>query len=744
MNSLKQCGRDVLDRTAALFREGRVRYMGTFYSEPLGMCMDGMTTLESALLGTEITRRELGSPEGFFLQEIAYFPQAPWVMNRLGVQWTILRDWDGDIFFPYVLVGLDGSRCIGVPTIGSSDLDAIAPNDVPDNALFLLHNDLEIPGTIKKTDLFRERMEQAGIHTEWTFVADYLAEHGAKGEKCPGPSTNKDEDPACSPSYSRWIAKPIDIVSHEITLTAMERYRLASTLSITAVKNEHCVPRLKTHPRSYLTWDVESLNDYPGVEDTYLSGNNGIPPLDRIRHLLAWSTNSDARGWYPMLERTIERREGFAEAQMIAESCIRAMLENDVSSSSAGYWALNNFPFGAGLERFVADEPTDLKSTDETVSVASIRPVPGGFEHFVRINLPAYSVAAAALTRPDSTLLSERQHGSRVTAGGVTVEHVGSGTDVRITAGDRSAKLSIVPFKVYVERYDAALRSTRSEGAPRVSIINDELPTLIVDYQLDWHVHLSTEYVIDRGNVYATWRFYFTAPTLIDAEPSKELCEMDFKPGGLRARLVTGYAGDVFFDSLFGESKHPTREQSYFTALTHAYMQNQTGGFLLASRTGSQSFHSVPDTGDFGVCFGKSNTSGGRRKLSFHVGDDVLDVEAEQEWYKEPFFGEYTHTFVIRPFDGDAASAQIPVWGRALALGSRLMSSIGVVPDALHTLYELEPVNVVLSGVNHQDRTLVFNEVCGTPCSFTFRCGDVTHRGEIGAYGINEHTLRRL
>lgn len=216
---------------------------------------------------------------------------------------------------------------------------------------------------------------------------------------------------------------------------------------------------------------------------------------------------------------------------------------------------------------------------------------------------------------------------------------------------------------------------------------------------------------------------------------------MDFVPGGLRARLATGSTGKVFFDSPFGESEHPTRDQSYFIALTHAYLQNDTGGFLLASRTGSQSFHSAPDLGEFGVCFGKSTTSGGRRKLSFHVGDDVLDVQAEREWYKEPFFGEYSHTFVIRPFDGDASAAQIPVWGRALALGGRLMSSIGVDPGASHTLYELEPANVVLSGVNHQDHTLVFNEVCGSPTSFTFRCGGVTHSGEIGAYGIAEISL---
>ena len=56
------------------------------------MCMDGVSALDSAILGTEITARELGKPEGFYPQEVVYHPQLPYFINKLGLQWVLLND----------------------------------------------------------------------------------------------------------------------------------------------------------------------------------------------------------------------------------------------------------------------------------------------------------------------------------------------------------------------------------------------------------------------------------------------------------------------------------------------------------------------------------------------------------------------------------------------------------------------------------------------------------------------------
>jgi len=47
-HSLKICAPEIIERVRKLHEKNQVRYMGTFYSEPVSMCMDGMSMLESA------------------------------------------------------------------------------------------------------------------------------------------------------------------------------------------------------------------------------------------------------------------------------------------------------------------------------------------------------------------------------------------------------------------------------------------------------------------------------------------------------------------------------------------------------------------------------------------------------------------------------------------------------------------------------------------------------------------------
>lgn len=298
--SLKQCAPDVLDLSRDLATAGRLRYMGTFFSEPLAQCMDGMSALESAQLGCETARRELGSElEGFFLQEIAYTPQIPYIINRVGVGWHIIKDWEGEMA-PYTIEGLDGSRCVAVPIIDGADLRRVAENPdlIPDNALLTFHCDMEIPAAIQRAhQLSIDLAEKHGRETHWCFVNDYLREMGAPTVKRPTPCTNKREGSTESPSYSRWISDPLDIRVHEATMAAFEARRTAAlvlgwsqpqALSVWPTDQE----------RPYPTRDVETLHDYPELGSGLGSSSAAI---NRVRMLLAWGTNSDARGWYPLL-----------------------------------------------------------------------------------------------------------------------------------------------------------------------------------------------------------------------------------------------------------------------------------------------------------------------------------------------------------------------------------------------------------------------------------------------------------
>jgi hypothetical protein len=207
--------------------------------------------------------------------------------------------------------------------------------------------------------------------------------------------------------------------------------------------------------------------------------------------------------------------------------------------------------------------------------------------------------------------------------------------------------------------------AARSIATGGVSVVGRAFPVLVIGRQIDWHVHFLQEYAIGGSTVFARWKFVFTAPCLVDAEKPQDLNEQDFAPGGIAALVETGIPSEVRYDVPFGTETHPNARESFITAVTHAFLSQPQGGVLVASKTGSQSFRVCGRKGEIAVVFGRSATSGGRRKLGFHVGSDVFDVKAEAEWYKEPFYGEYTHDFVIHPFSGDWREQCIPVKGRA-------------------------------------------------------------------------------
>ena len=68
--SLKQCAPDVIEMAQAIRAEGRLEFMGTFLSESIAQCQDGMSVIDAAELGCAIASAEVDAElEGFFLQE---------------------------------------------------------------------------------------------------------------------------------------------------------------------------------------------------------------------------------------------------------------------------------------------------------------------------------------------------------------------------------------------------------------------------------------------------------------------------------------------------------------------------------------------------------------------------------------------------------------------------------------------------------------------------------------------------
>lgn len=734
--SLKQCAPDVLDLARRLRDRGQVRFMGTFFSEPLVQCLDEMSMLDAAELGCAYARQELGGElEGFFLQEIAYAPNIPYMINRVGVGWTIFHDWEfGNDLHPCQLVGLDGSRCVGVPMVENARRLHLRehPEDVPQDALFTIHCDMEFPNAIHGLHQLEQHFRTTcGYDTRWCFISEYLETVGTATVKAVAPCTNKKEDPPESPSLSRWCSDHLSMALHERTLAAMEARRAAGILDPAGTAAMPFADQARPHS----AWDVESPSLYPELGPALAAT---AAPAERLRHLLAWGTNSDARGWFPLLERRHERTDTFAEAEWIASEQMRNVLAG--AETRSGVCLVHPGSAITWRDEIIASEPLAFLTPDGTDAVEQVRRQGANWEHHLRLYLPRYSLLSLE-KRHQPRPPVQFQPGDAVRSAGASLQFADGILDFTPSTGPR-LQIALPSFQICVKHLDTALRDPRPESPWRTSVLPGTHPRLVAERQLDYHIHFHAEYTLDGDQLFADWRFHFTAPTLVDSmDDETNWKRSDFTPGGLRAELSLGQPGDVQYDIPFGMVRHPNSAPSFVAPLTHALLQTATGGAALVSRSGSQSFAVAAADGKIAVCMGKSITSGGRRKLSFRIGDSITDFQHETEWYKEFFYGELRHRFVVLPYAGNWQTLALPTRCRALATGPRRLDSAALAPGQ-RTLAKLTPDHVHLVGIDSASRRIVLAELCGLPADYRLELDGNVYTGHLQPFGVAELNLQ--
>ncbi len=740
--SLKQCAPDVIELAQVIRAEGRLRFMGTFFSESIAQCQDGMSVLDAAELGCGIAAEELGAElEGFFLQEIAYTPQLPYVIHRLGVQWTIIRDWE-DSLKPFLAEGLDGSRCVAVPLLEHAQHQRIRKNPdlIPDNALLITHCDMEIPVAIKRLhELEIHLREECGFDTEWCFVSEYIEKIGVDMVKHPTPCTNKPEGTPASPSYSRWCSDHLSMQVHEATLSAMEARRTACLAAFGRDASALETPVIPA-ARPWTTWEVEAPWTYPELVDGFgATQGREASPFREMAVLIAWGSNSDGRGWYPLLERRFERLDSFREAELIAGALTRSAVASSVDSPSGPGLAVVNahgVP-AANWHVLRASEPLALLDEHGDDAVLLLRRDGAEWEHHVRLDVPPYSVCG--LRKARGRRAPARETPGHAVSNGLLTAEFADGVLHLSRPGQPRASLGLDAFRMHVKCLDAGLRAPQPEGEWRVTIVPGDFPRLIACRQIDYHLHFRAEYTLDGDRLFADWQFFFTYPTLVDSLDDFDAGgpKTDFTPGGLCALLDTGLPGAVWYDAPFGVVEHPNPEKSFVPPLTHAFLARANGGAALVSRSGSQSFKVHGARGRLGLCMGKSITSGGRRKLLHRSGDRIDDFGSDTEWYKEFFHGELRHRFVVHAFNGDWRDQALPNVCRALAQGPRVLDCTELRLKE-GCLAEITPANVRLAGTEPDTGRVVLCEMCGRETTYRVRLGDFECSGRIGPFGIVE------
>lgn len=668
LESLKQAASQVLEHARLIHKRGQLNFTGTFYSEPVNVNMDGETNFRCAWLGTRIVEDFLGErTDGFYLQERAYHPQLPWILNHAGVSWTPVIVGE-EAWRPFLLRGMDSSQSVCVPVTKGNILDAIRV--APDGALITVEEDYEIPQSFahKYDDVTAFCNAHPEVRVEWITVKEYLERFGA------GPLRYVDHAAKAgdmdSGTYSRWTADPLDIILQDATNQAMADLRAAKMLCALArtvygvrldVPFSEGGVELAHDP---LTWDIERADLYPDIEPKFLSRDGEVTLLSKAEHLLLWAVNSDAKGWYPLYEKRRERLNSLQNSSLICRTLIGRALGCIGEGIRAGgydrYWLAANLE---SARTAAADTPEGYAVYD----AASGHPV-----NPQACQLPSYGymlLGGRRLRNPAPVVAW--QDGNSISDGTLSLTVQQDGT-VRVNSGQCSFTLGFDPFQirplaeVTAGKGDDEWRDAVPYGPVRCRARTvDGRPQLCVESQPDWLVHLQQVYTLADGAVECELRYVFPHPALV-RRVGLNGHSTTFDPRGLDLVIQTDAIGKTVYDIPFGISEFSRDSTGHFCALSSLAVQYRHGGGLLVSpRTGEQAFTTDAPDGKVTVYLGASTTSGPIRRVGLDIVSKT-EVKHEKAWYSEPFHGEYVHKITLRPFSGTWQNAGVPAAIRAI------------------------------------------------------------------------------
>lgn len=664
--SLKQVAPYVIENAEKLHKRGQINYTGTFYSEPVNVSIDGETNLRCMRLGTEIIARELGSTDGFYLQERAYHAQLPWILNETNVTWVPVKTGD-DSFFPFKMSGMDGSTTICVPNITRGNFPGIL-EQAPPNSLLTIEGDYEIPqsfGVIfDRVNLYLE--DHPEIEVEWITVKEYIEKFGVKEERFVDHTALARH--INHGTYSRWTADPLDIIVQDYTNKAMNDFRAANMMNSLCRKLYDLnldLPYTESDVSMIydpLAWAIASTADYPEVEQTYLAREGIVTMLSKTEHLLVWAVNSDSRGWYPLYEKRRERINSLENCSLLSNDIINRGLESiaenlDVPGYDRTYILFNprpartevvSFRSGIAYSGYLGDG-TPLRSFCYAEGPEIITDV--------EVELPAYGYTVVALKEKQDEEKSGWGSGNEIRNDRISI--TADENTVAIDYEGRKLDLSLDDFKIRVlaeivrgDQSEYTWRDAEQYGPTRIAVNTDGLyPRLRIDRQIDWLVHMQQVFTLLPDRVYFTTDFDFPHPTLVRETGKANSSNLSiFQPGGLNLRITAGEAGRVYYNIPYGSSPHLMDSLSYFCSLHSGILEAESGaGYILTGGTGEQAYFTNPLEGVLGVYMGASTASGPVKDAGLEIVSDIR-VNHEESWYAEPFHGKYHHNFMLLPY----------------------------------------------------------------------------------------------
>ncbi len=651
---LKRHAPDVLDGIRDAVAARRAIVLGTYFSNPLNMCVDEHFNFWNAWLGVEIVRREIGEPSGFYAQENSYHPGMPSVVRKLGLTWMTVPSLAARQ--PFSARGLTGETITGVPTevVDAENLERLYA-EYPDDAIIVPIVDCEYHPNFEAFTAKIALMREAGRRIEWTSVPEYLA------RSAPGESLDILPCTSADTLYARWTTSPENVRLHELTMESIRLYHDAVALRDMIRVEYHediDVPyrdSVVTRERNVITAGIEDLSCLPDVAVEYLSESKEVSTLTHAFSLLLWATNSDARGWYPLVQKTLQRRDDFAHAAALCREVIDRglrLLKGRKGLSDTDSKVVYNPHRARGFELRLRGERAlvfegvargdalNLKSAEgvettariagsgNSVQVLTYRPAP---------DCDRFTWQAGSAIQNGSSELSLQDYSLHYTCGARTMTLFLS-LPAFVEVKNGTIELDVIKHFSY--------RPIFTETGRRLD------PCMRIGRKINESIYVTELYTLKGDRLECAWDLFFPRDVIL-GNLTWETAQIEAVVTGGFKRIHGNIPGGVY--------GYPFRS-GRITALTYAIGVADDGGAALVSLSGSQGFRLDGQRGELAVGLGASTLGPSSVPALMTVDPDLSNGSGIYQFEKfgyVTFHGTYRHRFVILPFTGGYAASGI-------------------------------------------------------------------------------------
>ncbi len=705
----------LLDEMQPLIDRGQIVMVGCQYAASHALCADEESDLLSGRVTREIMERECRTKvTTFFPQEMTYHPQQPLIMQQMGHSRLVVMppDWKG----PKRVIGVDGTQLAVYPlNLRTCRLGALEQyyDAHEDGSFVMAGGDFELLCNLDSVVKSIAELAARGKVIEWTTVDRFDAAVGLpEPTPAPNPCGQCLEDVFESPSFSRWVGDPEDMIWHGHAVDALEAVRAAGFANVAAARHKMAevdVPLAESYaalPDNVWDHHFEEVEEYPETEAKSLSRTGEPTLISRAWHLALIGLNSDASGWFPWTPRTRHRNLCLRSARLLAQEVterfaydLASRLAQPGGAARSHVLALNPGP----ARTVLLDVPTSRPMAVEGSPTATLRGE-GGWTARAEVALPAYGYRLLELRPAKPQPAPDWQSGNSVAADGISAGLADG--KLTVSGPQGSVTLAIEPFRLSDPSGTAPTEEVKPDWQQASTRVRQTLfgPDLEVFCELAWAVWLRLTLSLRAGRVELCAEVHFDMP--------RRIGPLGYDPEGLKLSF-RGAAGKVLYDIPYATIPHTTGHRSWVAVQRFAALDSAQP-FGVVCLHGNQAFQVGGDEGYLAASLGTSTQGRPDTRPQCILrpdgtGEHLITSKGDQ------FANSYEHRFAL--VWGEAAHIARVARTLRTAVPLHAVTPGGGTMPAEGTLLEVAGDNVHVTAFRRGAKgcSLCLNDISGQP-----------------------------